>query len=92
MTTGTDPLFDLSGKAVAITGGSRGLGRQMAEAFARRGARVAVASLAPGLTSRPGTVMPASMIGRNTQDLFGTEVSVARLLAFRATALRWGWT
>ena len=44
MTASTDPLFDLSGKVVAITGGSRGLGRQMAEAFAQRGARVAVAS------------------------------------------------
>ena len=44
MTASTDPLFDLSGKVVAITGGSRGLGRQMAEAFANRGARVAVAS------------------------------------------------
>ena len=44
MTAGHDPLFDLDGKVVAITGGSRGLGRQMAEAFAHRGARVAVAS------------------------------------------------
>ncbi|MCE2511034.1 MAG: SDR family NAD(P)-dependent oxidoreductase [Acidimicrobiia bacterium] len=44
MTAGTDPMFDLSGKVVAITGGSRGLGRQMAEEFAHRGARVAMAS------------------------------------------------
>ena len=39
-----DPLFDLDGKVVAVTGGSRGLGRQMAEAFAHRGARVVIAS------------------------------------------------
>ena len=44
MEAGHDPLFDLEGKVVAITGGSRGLGRQMAEAFAHRGARVAIAS------------------------------------------------
>ena len=44
MTSGHDPLFDLGGKVVAITGGSRGLGREMAEAFAHRGARVAIAS------------------------------------------------
>ena len=44
MTTGRDRLFDLEGKVVAITGGSRGLGREMAEAFAHRGARVAIAS------------------------------------------------
>ncbi|MYB03278.1 MAG: SDR family oxidoreductase [Acidimicrobiaceae bacterium] len=44
MTSGRDSLFDLEGKVVAITGGSRGLGREMAEAFAHRGARVAIAS------------------------------------------------
>ena len=37
-------LFDLDGKVVAITGGGRGLGKQMANAFAERGARVAIAS------------------------------------------------
>ena len=37
-------LLDLSGKVAVITGGSRGLGRQMAGAFARCGADVVVAS------------------------------------------------
>jgi gluconate 5-dehydrogenase len=35
-------LFDLSGRTALITGGSRGLGLQMAEALAEMGARVAV--------------------------------------------------
>lgn len=39
-----DPLFDLSGKIALITGGSRGLGKEMAFAFADRGADVIVAS------------------------------------------------
>ena len=39
-----DPLFDLTGKKVLITGGSRGLGLQMVRAFAQRGADVIIAS------------------------------------------------
>ena len=35
-------LFDLSGKAALVTGGSRGLGLQMAEALGEMGARVAI--------------------------------------------------
>jgi len=35
-------LFDLSGKVALITGGSRGLGLQMAEALGEMGARVAI--------------------------------------------------
>jgi NAD(P)-dependent dehydrogenase (short-subunit alcohol dehydrogenase family) len=37
-------LFDLSGKVAVVTGGSRGLGREMVHAFAAQGADVAVVS------------------------------------------------
>ena len=37
-------LFDLSGRVVLVTGGSRGLGREMAFAAARCGADVMIAS------------------------------------------------
>ncbi|MFM8794824.1 MAG: SDR family NAD(P)-dependent oxidoreductase [Acidimicrobiales bacterium] len=39
-----DELFDLRGRTAIITGGSRGLGREMALAFAARGANIVVAS------------------------------------------------
>src|SRR4051812_35669062 len=37
-------LFDLSGQTALVTGGSRGLGREMAFAFAEQGADVAICS------------------------------------------------
>src|SRR5512134_214057 len=39
---GVRKMFDLGGKAALITGGSRGLGLQMAEALGEMGARVAI--------------------------------------------------
>ena len=40
----TDPLFSVAGRAVLVTGGSRGLGRAMCLGLAERGARVVIAS------------------------------------------------
>lgn len=39
-----DPLFDFTGKVVLVTGGSRGLGKEMVMAFAERGADVVITS------------------------------------------------
>jgi len=40
--TSVSKLFDLSGRSALVTGGSRGLGLQMAEALGEMGARVAI--------------------------------------------------
>ena len=37
-------LFELTGRVAIVTGGSRGLGREMALAFAAHGADVVIAS------------------------------------------------
>ena len=39
-----DELFDLSGRTAIVTGGSRGLGKEMVRAFASQGANVVIAS------------------------------------------------
>ncbi|HSB18934.1 MAG TPA: SDR family oxidoreductase [Anaeromyxobacteraceae bacterium] len=45
---GVKQLFDLSGKSALVTGGSRGLGLQMAEALGEMGARVAISARKQG--------------------------------------------
>ncbi len=80
----------LTGAAVCISGGTKGLGREAALAFAREGARVVVtARSAEGLNR---TV--AALHAAGAADAFGVETDVGRLdeinAAFEQIDGRWG--
>jgi NAD(P)-dependent dehydrogenase (short-subunit alcohol dehydrogenase family) len=47
MSQPNDPLFSVAGQVVLVTGGSRGIGRALAEGFSSRGADVVICSQSP---------------------------------------------
>lgn len=61
-------LFDFSGKVVLITGGSRGLGKAMALAFAERGANLVIASR---------KLEPCEEVAAQVRSLGGRALAVA---------------
>lgn len=57
------PKLDLNGRAVAITGGARGIGRATAEACARAGMRVAIGDLDPKLSEAAAAELGGGAVG-----------------------------
>ena len=57
--------FDLAGKTALVTGGSRGLGLQIAEAFGEQGARIVLSSRKAGdlKQAQASPVWASSLIG-----------------------------
>jgi len=81
-------LFDLNGKVALITGGSRGLGHEMALGFARAGADVVIADLLveSELSEETDAYGPLAQVAR-TQGLVGTESAVDEIRAMGSRAL-----
>ncbi len=75
---GVRQLFDLGGRAALVTGGSRGLGLQIAEALAEMGARVAL------VARRPDEL--AQAVG-HLRERFGTDAVAIACDLSDATAI-----
>ncbi len=71
-------LFDMTGKVVVITGGSRGLGREMAQAFAARGAKVAIASRKAEACEQVAAELMTQSTGGSGGQVIGLGLHVGR--------------
>ena len=88
----------LEGKAIAVTGAGRGIGRAVALACAAEGARVVVADYGVGIAGEEPTSDVADAVVKEIADAGGTGVAVADTVTTMAggerivqTALdRWG--
>ena len=74
MSTNIRKLFDLSGKTALVTGGSRGLGLQIAEALGEAGARIM-------LTSRKATDLEEAAAQLKRQDIEALWIAADASLA-----------
>ena len=89
MTRSVQQLFDLQGKTALVTGGSRGLGLQMAQALGEAGARVVLTSRKAADLEQAAEALQAQGIGyfRFAPQLPGQGACVA---GFGALALSLG--
>jgi NAD(P)-dependent dehydrogenase (short-subunit alcohol dehydrogenase family) len=80
-----DDLFSVSGQVVLVSGGSRGIGRAIAEGFAQRGARVIITGRNQATLEQTAAAITAA--GTNVQSLVcdvarpaATELLVERVM------------
>ena len=79
-------LFDLAGRKAIITGGSRGLGLQIAEALGEMGAEVLVAARKQAELDQAVAQLQARGIGASALTCDMTQVDAVRLFAEQALA------
>ena len=80
MTRTVQQLFDLTGKTALVTGGSRGLGLQMAHALGEAGARVLLSSRkAEDLEQAAAELQAAGIDARWIAADCGKEEDIRRL-------------
>jgi len=82
-------LFDLSGRVALVTGGSRGLGLQMAEAMGEMGAKVAITARKAGELADAQAQLQARGIEVLTHACDLSDPSLPKPLADRVMA-QWG--
>jgi NAD(P)-dependent dehydrogenase (short-subunit alcohol dehydrogenase family) len=86
----SDPLFDLSGKVIAVTGGLGQLGQQFSGALIQRGAKVAVLDIAEETSVLPESIAFAQEEGNldyieaNVTDHTSVQNALDRMVS------RWG--
>jgi NAD(P)-dependent dehydrogenase (short-subunit alcohol dehydrogenase family) len=73
----TDPLFDVSGRVVVVTGGAGQLGAAYVQGLAERGARVAVFDVADGSDSGNVRFWRVDVTDRAAVEAAATEVEAA---------------
>ena len=80
-------LFDLSGKVALVTGGSRGLGFQMAEALGEMGAKLAISARKQ---SKQADTAPDSSFSRemraNADRMLWNNLSTRELFGARSVS------
>jgi len=82
MTRTIQQLFDLTGQVALVTGGSRGLGLQMAHALGEAGAKIMLSSRKAGdLEQAAATLQAAGIDARWTAADCGKPEDIARLAA-----------
>lgn len=83
-----EQLLDYTGKVVLITGGSTGIGRAAALAFARQGARVSIGDISPAAADTVDEIRRAGGEAIHVPTDVSSEASVEALL--RITVERFG--